>query len=356
SLLQERRCTLHARIVDAIERLYPDRLAEQVERLAHHALRGEIWEKALVYVRQAGAKAFGRSAYREAVAWFDQALAALKHLPESRDTIEQAIDLRFDLRNSLAPLGEFRRILDYLREAETPAEILDDRRRLSRISSMMALCLTMIGDHDRAVESGQRALAIATALGDFGLQVTANNYLGQAHLALGDYRRAIDFLRRNVASLEGDLTREYFGLAAPPSVMSRTWLVRCLSELGEFDEGIARGEEAVRIAEAVDQPFIFFFAYWGLGQLYLCKGEFHKAIPVLEGALGLACPRSLACAPGTGTPGVCPPASRRDPLASRAFGCREGRGLLPSGHGAGPRTRDAPAPSPLPLRLGHAVF
>src|SRR5207237_7373173 len=47
SLLHDRRRALHARIADAIERLYRDRLAEQVERLAHHALRGEVWDRAL---------------------------------------------------------------------------------------------------------------------------------------------------------------------------------------------------------------------------------------------------------------------------------------------------------------------
>ena len=58
----DRRRALHARIVEAIERLDPDRLAEQVERLAHHALRGEVWEKAVGYLHQAGAP--GRSAGR----------------------------------------------------------------------------------------------------------------------------------------------------------------------------------------------------------------------------------------------------------------------------------------------------
>ena len=61
-----------------------DRLAEQVERLAHHALRGEVWDKALAYCRQAGEKAMARSAYREAVGYFEQALSALPHLPEQR--------------------------------------------------------------------------------------------------------------------------------------------------------------------------------------------------------------------------------------------------------------------------------
>ena len=107
SLPQERRRVLHARIVEVVEALYPDRLAEQVERLAHHALRGEVWEKALAYYRQAGDKAMARSAFREAVACFEQALTALRHLPEQRHTQEQAIDLCDDLGNALQALGEF---------------------------------------------------------------------------------------------------------------------------------------------------------------------------------------------------------------------------------------------------------
>src|SRR5262249_5926244 len=55
-LLQERRRVLHAKVVEAIEQRAPDRLAEQIERLAHHALRGELREKAVHYLRQAGLK------------------------------------------------------------------------------------------------------------------------------------------------------------------------------------------------------------------------------------------------------------------------------------------------------------
>jgi predicted ATPase len=129
SLLQERRRVLHARIVEALETLASDRLAEQVERLVHHALRGEVWDKALAYCRQAGEKAMARSAHREAMGSFEQALSALQHLPEQRDRREQAIDLRLALRSALAPIGDYGRILATLREAEALAEILDDPRR-----------------------------------------------------------------------------------------------------------------------------------------------------------------------------------------------------------------------------------
>ena len=87
TLLQERRRALHARIVEALEALAGDRVAEQVERLAHHALRGEVWDKALAYLRQAGAKAAARSGYREAVTSFEQALMVVKHLPESLEIL-----------------------------------------------------------------------------------------------------------------------------------------------------------------------------------------------------------------------------------------------------------------------------
>ncbi|MGH7415752.1 MAG: hypothetical protein ACREKJ_16265 [Candidatus Rokuibacteriota bacterium] len=52
SLLHETRRALHARIVDVIERLYAGRLGEHVERLAHHALRGGLRDRAVAYLRQ----------------------------------------------------------------------------------------------------------------------------------------------------------------------------------------------------------------------------------------------------------------------------------------------------------------
>jgi predicted ATPase/class 3 adenylate cyclase len=285
SLLQKRRRALHAGIVAAIERLYADRLPEQAERLAQHAFRGEVWDKAVTYYRQVCTKAFVRSALREAVACCEQALAALRHLPESRATQEQAIDLRFDLRNALFLLGELRQVLDYLREAAALAEALDDQLRLGLVSAYMCRSFREMGDHDGAVESGQHALAVAETLGDFALQVTARHFLGVAYHILGDHRRAMGLLRRNVESLAGDLIRERFGLSTLPSVASRAWLARCLAELGAFPEGIAYAEEAVQVAEAVDHPQSLIFAYHGIGLLSIRQRDISRAIPVLERCL-----------------------------------------------------------------------
>ena len=287
SLLQAQRRVLHARIVEAIERLWADRLTTQVEQLAHHALRGAMWEKALVYCRQAGIKATTRSAHREAVQCFAQALLALQHLPEAPETWGQAIDLHFDVRNALLPLGDHERVCEHLRMAETLARRLNDQRRLGRTFAYLADYFRVTGEPWRAVESGEHALALATALGDFHLQVMATHFLGTSCSALGEYRRAVDYFNRNVTSLTGELLRERFGMTGLPAVMSRTWLVGCLADLGEFDEGIARGDEAIRLAEVAEHSFSLTQAYYALGTLFLCQGNLSKAIPVLEHGLGL---------------------------------------------------------------------
>src|SRR5262249_17961806 len=213
-LLRERQRLLHGRIVSAIEQHDADRLADQVERLPHHALRGEVWDKAVAYCRQAGDKAVARSASREAVACFEQALVALEHLPEDHARHEQAIDVRFGLRHALSQRREFGRVLTYLREAEGLAQALGDQPRSGWGAAYMASAFWGAGDPQRAVEAGQRALALAGTLGDASLQVVTHTLLGRVYYGLGDYPQAIDLLRQNLVTLEGALLQECFGLPA----------------------------------------------------------------------------------------------------------------------------------------------
>jgi tetratricopeptide (TPR) repeat protein len=280
---------LHARIVEAIEALAGDRVTEQVERLAHHALRGELWDKALTYSRQAGMKAHARAANREAVAHYEQALIALQQLPERRDRREQAIELRLTIRGVLFQLGELARMIEYLREAETMAMTLDDQRRWGWVAASIAHYCCYTGDQDRAIDSGQRALTIATAIGDLALQTTTNLRLGYAYHALGDYSRAIEVLRENVASREGGpMAQGLDNSILPIAIGSQNWLVWCLAEVGAFAEGVIRGEELLRMAAAADHPFVLINASFGVSALYLCRGELAKAIPLLERCVELS--------------------------------------------------------------------
>ena len=120
------------------------------------------------------------------------------------------------------------------------------------------MCLRHQGHTDEALASAQRALAIGTALGDVGLQVTANSFLGELYLwILNDYRQAAEAYRRNVELLHGALLRERFGTTNVQSVVARAQVARCLAELGAFAEGRAYAEDALRLAETVDHPYSF---------------------------------------------------------------------------------------------------
>jgi class 3 adenylate cyclase/tetratricopeptide (TPR) repeat protein len=286
-LLQERRRALHTQIVEALETLAGDRLADQIERLADHAVRGEVWDKALRYCRQAGTKAIERSAAREAVGCYEQALAALEHLPEQRALHEQAVDLRFDLCGARSVLGQHERSLQDLRAAEALAEALDDPCRLGRVSLYMARYFLVARQYDSAMASSQRALALAAASGDHYTPIEANNFLGLVCFLQGDYRQAMDANRRAMALLEGEQRYERFGEPVLPAVRCRTYLSLCLAEVGAFAEGIAVGEEGLHIAEAVKHPVSLVEAYRSVGLPYLRQGNLYQALPVLERAMSL---------------------------------------------------------------------
>jgi predicted ATPase len=201
-LLHGRRRELHGRAVAEIERLHATRLDEQIERLAHHALQAGLMDKAVSYLRRAGSRAFERAANREAVVWFEQALTAVRQMPQDRTTIEQGIDLRIDLRNALLQLSEWGRVHDYLVEAETLAQNLCDRRREGWIASHLANYYVNTGDPVRAIEFGHWALTAATAVADPTIEATTNFHLSRAYSALGDYAAAAIVSRRNVELLD----------------------------------------------------------------------------------------------------------------------------------------------------------
>jgi len=290
-LLQERRRALHGQIVEAVEALFRDRLAEHVQHLAHHAFRGELWAQAVTYLRQAGTRAAARSVNREAIERFQEALVALGHLPEGSGTYEQAIDIRVEIRHCLLLLGDHEKIFEYLKEAAALAERLGDQRRLGWVSSYMAHHWWYSGDPDLAIDSGRRALAIADAVHEPVLQVLTNFHVGQAHHALGEYRRAVAFFAQTVTSPECEILAERFGSLY--SVRSRSWLAWCFAELGDFEQALTHGQEGVRIAEVVDQPFSLITAYVGMGVLHLRKGELPKATTALERGLALCQARDL---------------------------------------------------------------
>ena len=287
SLLRDRRRDLHGRIVDGISAVYRDRLPEHVERLAHHAQQSERWTQAVDFCWQAGRKAIARSANREAVGYFEQALEALEHHVDE-GTLDQAFDIRLDLRSALIPLGEFARVFQMLHELESLAERLHDRRRQGLVYALMAGAYPNLGRADQAVVYGEQAREIAAEIGDSTIAILANTYLGVAHYFLGDYQGCLDCTRRVIELLPRERSHESFGVAIRPAVFARGFLCWALSDLGRFDEGEAMARETLEIAEAVGHPQTVvsgLLTHRHLARPARRRGARHRAVR--------ACPRSV---------------------------------------------------------------
>jgi class 3 adenylate cyclase/tetratricopeptide (TPR) repeat protein len=281
-VLHERCREIHARVVDAMEKIYGDRLSEQVERLAHHAVRGEQREKAVHYLRRAGAKAIGKSALLEARACFEQALGVLKMLPESEGTLENAFEIRLELRPVLRQLGEVRPMLEHLREAEALAERLKDDRRRCQVCSFMTTVLSTLDELDDALVTGTRAVEIAGRGGDVRLGAVATSCLEEAYYYRGEYEHVVEIATASLPAMPVEWGNEYLGLAVPASVFGRSWLIMGLAELGRFAEAAKYETEAIQLAEKTQNAHTIGWAHLAASMLHLFDGDWSKARSLLD--------------------------------------------------------------------------
>ena len=287
-LVAPRRALLHRRVAAALESLHPDDLGPHALALGTHYREAGDWEKAVVHLRQAGLIAASRDAGREAAACFEAALRALDHLPESRQSLEQRFELSLGLNRIQYWSGQFDRAMTGYRDAERLANTLGDDRRLGQVLGALGYLLTSAGSYVEAIDSGQRALAIAEAIADRSLGVWTTIALGRSYFATGDYRRGAEVTLGLVESMdEAELDEHLRPGALRPSVGCRTWLALCLERLGSFDAALRWAEDAVRIADGIDSLQAQVWACYTLGHVSLARGDAALSLPALERALTL---------------------------------------------------------------------
>ena len=206
-------------------------------------------------------------------------------LPESLDTRQKAIDIRFDIRNVLQPLGDRERIASYLREARQLADEIGDNHRMGWVQCYLTEQFWMLGQYQESAEAGERALAVAEQFSDLPLQVMTSLPLGLAHHTRGDYVKAHEYFGWTATHLKGNLLSERFGLFVLPSSFARSFMAWGLAESGKFSEAFNIAEDALRIAQDADHPFSCGYAYLGLGVVAQRQGNVHKALHSFERSL-----------------------------------------------------------------------
>jgi predicted ATPase len=287
ALLHERRTAIHASIVRALEEIAGGNVWEHCQTLAHHAFQGELWERAVSYAHQAGAKSMSRSAFLEAVSDYERGLAAATHLPDSPPKWAQQIDLHLEARNVLFLLGNSARVGEHLLAAESLADKLGDEQRTARVLNFLNSYYGLAGDPERAIEIGQRALRLNAVQNDLSSSTVTNYYLGAAYNKTGQYALAVEALQRAVHNISANRRNDRFGTAAVLSVICRSHLVQCLAAMGRFEEGKKFATEGMQIGAEVDHATSMIHMMCSVGMLHLLKGDLQPAIELLERALAL---------------------------------------------------------------------
>jgi len=282
SLLIKRRRDLHHRLVEIIEKEYADRIEEHFEELGHHSQEAEDFDKAYQYNLLAARKAHARSAYGQAIVFFESASAALDALPTRDNSINDKIDIRLEMRTALWPLGDHEKLYLRVCEARELAKAANETARLANVNSYLTAHFWQGGKHDLAVKHGHEAIRLAESAGDFSVLVTSQQHLGLAYLSKGDYHASTDLHRKVANAFTGSQAFMRHGMAGYPSALSRGFLVRGLSELGAFEEALKWSKEGLELAEQVNSVMTEIWVKNDVAMFYLRSGSVDSAILLLE--------------------------------------------------------------------------
>jgi len=284
-MLRRQRRDLHARVLGVMETLAADRADELTETLAEHARLGEVWDRAVVLAARAGARANQRSAWADAVRFYDQSLDALNRLPETPERLAQGIDVRLGMRVPLAPLMQQSRLRQMVEEANDLAQRLGDLPRILRVDINRCLVLSQDGDLPVAIAAGRRAQVAARTLADPAAQLSCAFALGQALWFSGEFAEGIAVMQECLPLVRGHMRLFNTGTTGTASVLMLTCLSKTEAMLGNFDSAFALAAENLAIAEETRKPYDITYAHLAVGFAHLLAGQPTEAIASLETAL-----------------------------------------------------------------------
>ena len=280
-VLQERKRALHAAIVAALERIYADRLAEQIELLAHHAFHGGGVQKAVHYLREAGTRAISRSANRQAVAFLEQALALLGEQPQTPEVMGEVLDIRIALGPALvhsagAASAEFER--SYLHAAELVERLDDDSRRFPVLWGLWYRNFHR-GEYAEAAGRAEGLLEAAQRSGDSGLILEGHHALWATLSSMGRSAATLSHTERGAALYDRAQHASQAFVYGGHDAGVCCFYHRAMGQwmLGFPDGARASTRQAIALAEELGHPQTLVLALWFCAWVQFQRGELDEA-------------------------------------------------------------------------------
>ncbi|MFQ5946986.1 MAG: hypothetical protein ACE5NC_12200, partial [Anaerolineae bacterium] len=305
SLLQGRRQACHQRIAEAIEAVYAARLAEQLERLAHHYTEAGLAEKAVGYWQQAGQRAIERSANSEAISHLTKGLKLFKTLPDSPERAQRELTLQVtlgvplqDIKGAGSPevgqaYSRARRLCERVGETSEHFAVLWGLWRFYRTRA----------EFQTARELADELLSLAQRRQDPALLLQAHHAQWPTLLYLGELASCRDHIEQGVALYrqQEHRTQAFLFGGHDPCVCGKAVAALTLWLLGYPDQALKRIREALALAHELNHPSSLALALSEATQLHQVRREEQAVQERAEALLALATEQEFADHLATGT-------------------------------------------------------
>jgi len=275
AVLLERRQGLHERAAQAIEGLFPERLSEHYNALAHHYSRSGNTSKAIDYLHRAGQQAVERSAYADALSHLTAALNLLTALPESRERSQQELAIQITLSMALRVKGggapEVERL--YTR-ARALCEQIGELPQLFRVLLGLWLVYYQRGEYQMMRALGDQLLSLAQRLQDPDLLLEAHHTLWATLFFGGELSAAQPHLEQGMRLYEPQRHRAHAALYSghDPGVCCRAVAAPRLWLLGYPDQAVASSQAALALAQQLAHPLSLALAlHWTAMLHHFCR-------------------------------------------------------------------------------------
>ena len=277
SVLKERRRSMHVQLVEVIERLHAQRLDEHVEQLAHHALAGELWDKALHYLYRSAGKALQRSAYEPASEYLHRGLEIINTLPRTPALLRHELDYQKVLGVTMMAAKGWaaKEVLDAYTQARVLCEELGDEGELFTVLRGEGQYRMIRGESEIARQLGNRCAALTAGSHDHGMHLETHHLFWTNSFFMGEYAAAEFHSSRGTALYERErdhaLAFKYSG--HDPGVCCRcfTALVQCLH--GYPDKSLSTCDDALELAQDLGHPLTTALTYWTRSFAHMLRGE-----------------------------------------------------------------------------------
>ncbi len=271
SLLSGPRAALHEAAGRGLEQLYPDRLEEHYELLAHHFSHSAAKEKALDYLSRANRKAIGANAVVDAKGYFDQAIKVLDELPDTGENRHRRIALLVAQIHVFILTNQLEQYERYLERFAPIAEALSDQGLRGHFQTCLGHCQFGFARPRQAIQTLGRAAALCEQAGNFEGAGHAYVHLQWSHLQTGDFEDALAFEGPALAALARapNLRLRLYALSAS------TW---ACSRLARWDSAIDKAMTALAECEQAADASLISFAHWSLSIPYTHKGAVEEAV------------------------------------------------------------------------------